>query len=165
MPGVSYNQKSSAKNKRCSALVMPGSLPVLADFLPIMPLIKVDFPTLGMPQINTRKGLSKPPRCGIIWRQARVILAVALASDASNAKACVCSRLLNSLSHRVVRSGSAKSCLLRIFSFGLPRESCASKGFSLEAGKRASSISITISMLLMRSAMAFFALFMCPGNH
>src|SRR5258708_18656175 len=32
--------------------------------LPLMELISVDLPTLGMPQISTRMGLAMPPRLG-----------------------------------------------------------------------------------------------------
>ena len=69
--------------------MIPGSLPVLADFLPIIPLINVDLPTFGIPQINTRKGLSMPFRLGTSARQAAVILAVADFSELSNAMALV----------------------------------------------------------------------------
>ena len=79
--------------------------------------------------------------------------------------ALVFGRDWNSASHRAVRSGSAKSCLLRIFSLGLSDESLPSKGFSLDAGMRASSTSITISTLLSRSIIAFLALCMWPGYH
>ena len=144
---------------------MPGSLPVLALFLPSMPLIRVDLPTLGMPQISTRKGFSMPLRCGTSLRQAAIILAAALRSDASSAMALVWGRLWNSASQISVRSGSAKSCLFNIFSLGLSAESLAKSGFSLDAGRRASSTSITISTLFKRSIMAFLALCMWPGYH
>ena len=144
---------------------MPGSLPVLADFLPSMALIRVDLPTLGMPQISTRRGLSMPLRWGTSDLLATISFCAAWRSDASSAIERVSSRLLKYSSQTAVRSGSARSCLFKIFSLGLPRASCASSGFSLEAGMRASSISTTISTLFRRSAIAFFALFMCPGNH
>lgn len=61
--------------------------------------------------------------------------------------------------------GIGKVLFVEDFEFGFAFGSWTSRGFSLEAGIRASSISITMSTLLVRSAMAFFALFMWPGNH
>ena len=49
---------------RCSSLVTPASSPVLAARFPLRVLIKVDLPTLGMPQMSTRMGLAMPPRLG-----------------------------------------------------------------------------------------------------
>ena len=68
---------------------MPGSLPVLADFLPNMLLIKVDLPTLGMPQINTRKGFSMPPRLGTNNFEACINFTALPRSEASKAMAWV----------------------------------------------------------------------------
>ena len=49
---------------RCSILVTPASSPVLVARLPVSVLISVDLPTLGMPQISTRMGLTMLPRVG-----------------------------------------------------------------------------------------------------
>ncbi|MCY1379776.1 hypothetical protein D9M69_675240 [compost metagenome] len=43
---------------------MPASSPVLALRPPVSVLMRVDLPTLGMPQISTRIGLAMPPRLG-----------------------------------------------------------------------------------------------------
>ena len=59
----------------------------------------------------------------------------------------------------------AKSCLLKILSAGLLLISSASIGLALEPGKRASSISMTTSISLMRSPIALRVRCMCPGNH
>ena len=63
---------------RCSSLVTPASSPVLAARLPLRVLIRVDLPTLGMPQMSTRMGLTMPPRLGANWRLASI---KALAGD------------------------------------------------------------------------------------
>ena len=59
---------------RCSILVMPASSPVLVARLPVSVLIKVDLPTLGMPQISTRIGLTMLPRSGARAWQASINL-------------------------------------------------------------------------------------------
>jgi hypothetical protein len=43
---------------------MPASSPVLVARLPVRVLMRVDLPTLGMPQISTRMGLTMVPRRG-----------------------------------------------------------------------------------------------------
>ena len=58
---------------RCSLRVMPASSPVLAARLPIKVLMSVDLPTLGMPQISTRMGLTMPPRRGASSKQAAMM--------------------------------------------------------------------------------------------
>jgi hypothetical protein len=65
--------------------VTPASSPVLAARLPLSVLISVDLPTLGMPQISTRIGLTMPPRLGASSWQASISAragAVTLASSA-----------------------------------------------------------------------------------
>src|SRR2546427_7921979 len=74
---------------RCSSLVMPASSPVLACRLPLMELISVDLPTLGMPQISTRMGLAMPPRLGASSLQASISRRVGAGSEASSAMARV----------------------------------------------------------------------------
>ena len=66
---------------------------------------------------------------------------------------------------RWVTAGSARSCLLSTLIDGLRLASCAIIGLALEAGRRASSISMTTSIPPRRSCSSFLALFMCPGNH
>ena len=70
---------------RASVRVTPASSPVLAARLPLSVLISVDLPTLGMPQISTRMGLTMPPRLGASSKQASMSAragAVTLASSA-----------------------------------------------------------------------------------
>ena len=57
---------------RCSVLVTPASSPVLAARLPLRVLMSVDLPTLGMPQMSTRMGLTMPPRLGASCWQASI---------------------------------------------------------------------------------------------
>ena len=54
IPGVSNNSISSDKRIHCLPLVTPGLLPVTTTFFPNKVLIKVLFPTLGMPTIIAR---------------------------------------------------------------------------------------------------------------
>ena len=54
IPGVSSSSKLWSTGTHCLALVTPGRSSVLAVFRLATWLIKVDFPTLGMPRIITR---------------------------------------------------------------------------------------------------------------
>ena len=140
---------------RCSSLVMPASSPVLAWRLLLSVLISVDLPTLGTPQISTRMGLAMPPRLGASRWQASMSLRAGAGSDASSGTARVSLWALYQSNQRAVRSGSATSCLFSTLSLGLWSVISASSGLALEPGRRASSTSITTSMSLTRSEMAF----------
>ncbi|MCY1527112.1 hypothetical protein D9M68_621680 [compost metagenome] len=74
---------------RCSSLVMPASSPVLALRPPVSVLMRVDLPTLGMPQISTRIGLAMPPRLGDSSWQARTMRCAGMVRLASSAMARV----------------------------------------------------------------------------
>ena len=139
---------------------MPGSSPVFAATRPASELMTVDLPTLGMPQISTRSGLTMPPRSGASSRQASTMRCTGAPARPSSATAWVAGWSLKCCSHSAVRCASAKSCLLSTFSAGLPRVRSASSGLPLDPGSRASSISITTSMPLTRSMMAFLVEFM-----
>ena len=144
---------------------MPGSSPVLALRWPTRVLISVDLPTFGIPQINTRTGLTMPPRPGTRARQAATSTRAGAATVASSASACVPGSVRRWASHSSVIAGSARSCLLSTFSAGLPAVSSASSGLALEPGSRASSSSMTTSMPGKRAASALRVACMCPGNH
>ena len=144
---------------------MPASSPVLAWRLFDSVLMRVDLPTLGTPQISTRMGLAMPPRPGASKWQAATRRRAGAASEASSAMARVPGWALYHCTQASVRSGSARSCLLSTLSVGLCPVSSASSGLALEPGRRASSTSMTTSMSLMRSAIAFLVRCMCPGNH
>jgi len=48
---VSCRMMPFFRSMRCWFLVMAGSLPVLAIFLPVSVFMMVDFPTFGMPRM------------------------------------------------------------------------------------------------------------------
>ena len=135
---------------------MPGSSPVLVARRSLSVLISVDLPTLGMPQISTRKGLTMPPRSGASARQAATSTLAGPGTLASRPSARVSGSALKCASQAAVRSASARSCLFSTFNAGLPCVRLASKGLRLEPGRRASSSSITTSMSGSRLAMAFW---------
>ena len=61
IPGVSNNSISLLILIHSKCLVIPGLLPTFVAFLPTNVLIKVDFPTLGIPKISILTFLSLSP--------------------------------------------------------------------------------------------------------
>ena len=73
---------------------MPASSPVLVARLPVKVLISVDLPTLGMPQISTRIGLTMLPRVGASTWQASISRRAGVVALASSSMARVLDWLL-----------------------------------------------------------------------
>ena len=61
IPGVSRSSTCLFRRIHCFPLVTPGLLPVFAQAFPASALIKVDFPTLGIPTTMARTGRLRIP--------------------------------------------------------------------------------------------------------
>jgi hypothetical protein len=79
---------------RCSVLVTPATSPVFVARLPLSVLMRVDLPTLGMPQMSTRMGLAMPPRLGESSKHASINALAGETMLVSNAMARVWGRAL-----------------------------------------------------------------------
>ena len=152
---------------RCWVFVTAGSSPTLATRRLSRAFIKVDLPTLGTPIIIMRSGLVASLRCGASWRQVGRICPTAPGFLVFIAMARVFFCAFSASSHCCVTLLSAKSALFRIFRQGRWRNRRISSTIGLlEAiGQRASTTSITKSVISMVSAALLRAEFMCPGNH
>ena len=62
IPGVSRSSSPLFRRIHCFPLVTPGLFPVLAQAFPAKELIKVDFPTFGIPTTIARTGRFTMPR-------------------------------------------------------------------------------------------------------
>ena len=123
-----------------------GSLPVFAIVRPARRLIRVDFPTFGMPTIIAVRGPTRDfPRPGgnSARRRARISRTVSLesertasAADRSDSSAAIQTSLA---------TGSARSARVMIRRRGLSPMRASSAGFELLQGNRASMTSTTAS--------------------
>src|SRR5574343_1410191 len=75
MPGVSYRVRRLLLSMRCWLLVTAGWSPTAATFFLTSAFISVDLPTLGMPMIIRRSGLTASLRCGASFWASDGILA------------------------------------------------------------------------------------------
>ena len=62
IPGVSRSSRVLLRRIHWFPFVTPGLFPVLAQAFPAKELMKVDFPTLGIPTTMARTGRFKIPR-------------------------------------------------------------------------------------------------------
>src|SRR5574343_1451025 len=152
---------------RCWLLVTAGWSPTAATFFLTKAFINVDLPTLGMPMIMRRSGLTASLRCGASFCARDGILATSPAFLQEMATALTPGWASKWASQALVASGSARSALLRIFRQGRCRKARSSWIIGLlEAwGRRASSTSTTTSATASVSAAFLRADVMCPGNH
>ena len=95
----------------------------------------------------------------------RTILAAALCCTAAIAEPAFVATEQGNLKIDTVASDLAHPWGISVLPDGRLLVSEASMGLALEPGRRASTISMTTSMCLMRSSMVFLVRCMCPGNH
>ena len=153
-PGVSTSSMRSLRSYRPCCFVMAGSSPVSATRRLRSALISVDLPTLGMPITSMRKGFSGLSRCGASAPAMRVTLAASPGFLHDSATAVTPFSAPKARSQAAVASGSARSALLSTLRQGRCRlaRSSAIIGLVLAPGRRASSTSMTTSVVAMVSA-------------
>ncbi|MNO59028.1 hypothetical protein D3C76_496060 [compost metagenome] len=163
-PGVSVRMTLLSSLIRCWDLVTPASLPVRAMMRPARVLIRVDLPTLGMPMIMARTPRRSKLRSGSIsWHRVSSAL-IFSGSCWVRGNALIPFSCSMCATHSSVIAGSARSALFSTLMTGVSPRSSGTRGFSLEKGMRASSISMMTSTWGMTSAISLRALCMWPGN-
>ena len=164
IPGVSKSSKVLFKRIQWLPFVTPGLFPVFAQALPAKELIKVDFPTFGMPTTIVRMGRFKIP-----LRRSLSIFSL----HASCCAVCTCFKVpllrasifttwmpmsSNIWAHLRVSVSSARSALFNRTILAFPAASLSISGLRLEKGTLASTSSITKSISLISSCIALLAL-------
>ena len=171
MPGVSSRSIPLSTRNHWLPRVTPGLSAALADLRPMMRLMKVDFPTFGMPTTITRTALPTRP-FSFHWA---ILSASSVRTAFENACVPVPARLSVSMTampcarkcfaHAAVILGSARSMRLSIISRGLPAAISSISGLRDTCGMRASTTSQTASTCLIYSAICRRVFVICPGYH
>jgi len=169
-PGISSRSNFSVLT-HCLPLVTPGRSAALARAEPANVLIKVDLPTLGMPQSITWVLAPPMPR---FWRRASrpessFSMAVCTAFAPPFCLALMATQPASAawkyLIHSSVTAGSARSALFSAYSFGLRAVIRSISGLRLDSGMRASSRTRLASTCWISCSIMRRVLVIWPGNH
>ena len=170
-PGVSSISKPFATVNHWLPRVTPGRSADTALLRPATRLMKVDFPTFGMPTIMTRiDGLSIPLALYDSMRGARSSLSAGtnLSTPRPLLQSTAMARVFSperALTHSAVALRSAMSHLFSRMTRGLPAVRVAISGLRDDTGILASMISATASTSLRSFSIWRLVFVMWPGNH